>query len=88
MSHERFQAIGKLEQYKRELARIGISVGSHLETLRNKTNSIFVDDFLDMDLSAARELIDDLVSLQKKLKSLNSKILEIQTTYGLEVEDD
>lgn len=84
---ERLKALGKYGSLKDEFFKLGIKAGSLLETLRDKTNSILADDFLELDLKTASVLIDELVDVQSRAKAIYKKMEEIRNNYGIEDED-
>lgn len=83
---ERIKALGQYETYKREYLQLGIKAGSLLESLRDKTNSILSEDFLDLDLSAAKVLLEELIRIQSRAKVVELKMTEIRNNYGIDDE--
>lgn len=83
---ERIKALGQYEVYKREFLQLGIKAGSILESLRDKTNSILSEDFLDLDLGSAKVLLDELLKIQSRAKVVESKMVQIKSNYGIDDE--
>jgi hypothetical protein len=83
MNFERERAVGKYMSLQNELKRVAIEAGSHLHTLRDKTNTIIGADFLDLDLVSAKVLVDDLIQLQRRAKVIENKMNQIKETYGI-----
>lgn len=83
---ERIRALGQYEVYKQEFLKLGIKAGSLLESLRDKTNSILSEDFLELDLKSANVLLDELISVQSRAKVVLAKMEQIRNNYGIEDE--
>jgi hypothetical protein len=84
MSFERERAVGKYQSLKNEHLKVGMRAGSHLLTLRDKTNTIIGEDFMDLDLAGAKVLIDELIQLQRRIISIRGKMKELEETYGID----
>ncbi len=80
MRNERIKALGEYEMLKKELFEIGITAGSHIESVRDELG--FRKEFLDIDFLRVKTLVDELEKAQQKAKELERKISELKENYG------
>jgi len=80
MTNERMKALGEYEMLKKELFEIGITAGSHIESVRDELG--LRKDFLEVNFFRVKTLVEQLEKAQKKAKELERKISELEETYG------
>jgi len=81
MSNERFQARGKFDMLREDLKRNAVIAGSQLYSLREKTNTLIGDDFMDIDFAEVKALVESLAKIQAESKKLTADIEKISETY-------
>ncbi len=78
--NERIKSLGEYEMLKKELFEIGITAGSHIESVRDELG--LLKDFLEIDFSKIKALIGQLEKAQSRAKELERKISELKEIYG------
>lgn len=82
ISQERTIALGKYESLKKDFRELAVRAGSHLQTLREQTDTLLTDkDFMSINFDNASVLIDELKEIQSSAKEMLAKIDELKRTY-------
>lgn len=84
MSNERIQARGRFDMLREDLKKNAVIAGSQLDSLREKTNTLIGDDFLAIDFTEVKALVESLANIQRESKNLIADIEKISKTYGFE----
>lgn len=85
MKNERMQAIGKVELLKKELVKIGMEAGSHLQTINISFNTMLSGkDWNEIDFDKMEILTSELKNLQKERVEIESNLIQLKETYGID----
>jgi len=80
---QRELALGKYEMAKKRIRELGIRAGSHLQTLRETTDTLLTNkDFTQIDFDECMILVKSLKGIQTAAKEVLKEMSELENTYG------
>lgn len=82
LTSERTEALCKYEGSKKDFQELAYKAAYYLQELRKETNTLITGiDFLEMDLVACSNCVNNLKEIQVKAKKLIERIDELKQTY-------